>query len=103
MPDQLSTNTNSLSVMFPCFQEEAKPALPPHLQAAIRNNPGVAGSGNKGELSWLMRTTYISNDTADRRHQGISEKRARATKQAQAAEEAPELDSLEAQMQTIEV
>ena len=50
-----------------------------------------------------MRTTYISNDTADRRHQGISEKRARATKQAQEAEEAPELDTVEAQMQAIEV
>lgn len=86
-----------------CLQEEAKPALPPHLQAAIKNNPGVSGTGNKGELSWLMRTTYISNDTADRRHQGISEKRARATKQAQEADEAPELDSAEAQMQAIEV
>ena len=51
------------------MQEETKPALPPHLQAAIKNTPGAAG-GNKGELSWLMRTTYISNDTADRRQQG---------------------------------
>ncbi len=47
-----------------------------------------------------MRTTYISNDSTERRQQGITEKRAKAMRQAH--EEAP-ADSREAQMDAIEV
>ena len=47
-----------------------------------------------------MRTTYISNDVAERRQQGMTEKRAKAMREAQ--EEAP-ADTREAQMDAIEV
>ena len=71
--------------------------LPAHLKAAVKNTPGPAG---KTELSWLMRTTYISNDSTERRQQGITEKRAKAMRQAQ--EEAPP-DTRETQLEAIEV
>ena len=71
--------------------------LPPHLKAAVKTTPGPSG---KTELSWLMRTTYISNDSTERRQQGITEKRAKAERQAQ--EEAP-ADTREAQMEAIKV
>ncbi len=71
--------------------------LPPHLKAAVKSAPGPSG---KTELSWLMRTTYISNDSTERRQQGITEKRAKAERQAQ--EEAP-ADTREAQMEAIKV
>lgn len=70
--------------------------LPPHLKAAVKTAPGPSG---KTELSWLMRTTYISNDSTERRQQGITEKRAKAMRQAE--EEAP-ADTREAQMEAIE-
>ena len=47
-----------------------------------------------------MRTTYISNESSERRQQGVSEKRAKAMRQAQ--EEAP-ADTREAQMNAVEV
>lgn len=71
--------------------------LPAHLHAAVKGTPATQG---KAELSWLMRTTYISNETSERRQQGITEKRAKAMRQAQ--EEAP-ADTREAQMDAIEV
>ena len=74
--------------------------LPAHLQAAVKGSTTPGNSG-KAELSWLMRTTYISNDVAERRQQGVTEKRAKAIRQAQ-MEEAPS-DSREAQMDAIEV
>ena len=46
-----------------------------------------------------MRTTYISNDASERRQQGVSEKRAKAMRQAQ--EEAP-ADTREAQINAVE-
>lgn len=70
--------------------------LPAHLQAAVKGTPTTAG---KAELSWLMRTTYISNDASERRQQGVSEKRAKAMRQAQ--EEAP-ADTREAQINAVE-
>lgn len=70
--------------------------LPAHLHAAVKGTPATQG---KAELSWLMRTTYISNETSERRQQGITEKRAKAMRQAQ--EEAP-ADTREAQMDAIE-
>ena len=73
--------------------------LPAHLQAAVKGG-GTPGTSGKAELSWLMRTTYISSDVAERRQQGMSEKRAKAMRQAH--EEAP-ADSREAQMDAIEV
>ncbi|KAL3143939.1 hypothetical protein ABBQ32_003754 [Trebouxia sp. C0010 RCD-2024] len=72
--------------------------LPAHLQAAVKGG-GIPGTSGKAELSWLMRTTYISNDVAERRQQGVTEKRAKAMRQAQ--DEAP-ADSREAQMDAIE-
>jgi len=63
----------------------------------VKSAPGPSG---KTELSWLMRTTYISNDSTERRQQGITEKRAKAERQAQ--EEAP-ADTREAQMEAIKV
>ena len=74
-------------------------ALPAHLQAAVKAG-GTPGTSGKAELSWLMRTTYISNDVAERRQQGMTEKRAKAMRQAQ--QEAP-ADTREAQMDAIEV
>jgi hypothetical protein len=71
--------------------------LPAHLKAAVKSAPGPSG---KTELSWLMRTTYISNDSTERRQQGITEKRAKAERQAQ--EEAP-ADTRETQMEAIQV
>lgn len=73
--------------------------LPAHLQAAVKGG-GTPGTSGKAELSWLMRTTYISNDVAERRQQGMTEKRSKALRQAQ--EEAP-ADTREAQMDAIEV
>lgn len=73
--------------------------LPAHLQAAVKGG-GTPGTSGKAELSWLMRTTYISNDVAERRQQGMTEKRAKAMREAQ--EEAP-ADTREAQMDAIEV
>lgn len=61
---------------------------------------GTPGTSGKAELSWLMRTTYISNDASERRQQGISEKKAKAMRQAQ--EEAP-ADTREAQINAVEV
>ena len=72
--------------------------LPAHLQAAVKGATGPGAAG-KGELSWLMRTTYISNDVAERRQQGVSEKKAKAMRQVQ--QEAP-ADSREAQIDAIE-
>jgi len=62
--------------------------LPAHLKAAVKSAPGPSG---KTELSWLMRTTYISNDSTER---------AKAERQAQ--EEAP-ADTRETQMEAIQV
>ncbi|DBA95535.1 hypothetical protein WJX82_011579 [Trebouxia sp. C0006] len=70
--------------------------LPAHLKAAVKTAPGPSG---KTELSWLMRTTYISNDSTERRQQGITEKRAKAERQAQ--EEAP-ADTRETQLEAIQ-
>jgi len=52
--------------------------------------------GNKAELSWLMRTSYISNETESRRHQAAPKAR-----QSEAAE--PSLDADEAHYLAAEV
>eukprot|EP00195_Chlamydomonas_chlamydogama_P014240 CAMPEP_0202909366 /NCGR_PEP_ID=MMETSP1392-20130828/49130_1 /ASSEMBLY_ACC=CAM_ASM_000868 /TAXON_ID=225041 /ORGANISM="Chlamydomonas chlamydogama, Strain SAG 11-48b" /LENGTH=471 /DNA_ID=CAMNT_0049599097 /DNA_START=124 /DNA_END=1539 /DNA_ORIENTATION=- len=53
------------------------------------------------EVSWLMRTTYISNDTDAVRKPGYNEKTAKSMRQA-AAEVEPEDESREAQIAAIE-
>jgi hypothetical protein len=56
----------------------------------------VRPRGNKAELSWLMRTSYISNETESRRHQAAPKAR-----HSEAAE--PSLDTDEAHYLAAEV
>lgn len=56
--------------------------------------------GSKAELSWLLRTTYIQNDSHEQRVQGISEKQAKDLRQAELPQAA---DDREAQIAMIEV
>lgn len=57
--------------------------------------------GPKAELSWLMHTTYISNEMGGITGKGLSEKQAKTLKDAQTAE--PVLDDREAQIANIQV
>ncbi len=66
--------------------------------------------GSKAELSWLMRTTYISNDAggggsggSGTAPKGLREKEAKALRDAGLEEATEVADPLQAQIQEIEV
>lgn len=56
--------------------------------------------GAKAELSWLMHTTYISNEMGGSAAKGISEKQTKTLRDAETAE--PVRDDREAQIANIE-
>lgn len=68
--------------------------LPSHLRTRERLR------GAKAELSWLMHTTYISNEMGGSTAKGISEKQAKTLKDAETAE--PVLDDKDSQIANIE-
>lgn len=70
------------------------------LEASPAMRPRQRLRGNKAELSWLMRTTYISNDPGGQAAKGIPEKQAKVLRDAMAGTQ-PE-DSEAHQIQQIE-
>ena len=57
--------------------------------------------GAKAELSWLMHTTYISNEMGGVTGKGLSEKQAKSLRDAETAE--PVMDDRDAQVANIQV
>lgn len=83
-------------------QDDAEAAAPPTVAAtAVANTKArERARGARAEVSWLMRTTYISSETLERRAQGAPDKRARAehngVNQAELDERAAHLAQVEA-------
>ena len=73
---------------------EAAVQLPSHMRPRERLR------GAKAELSWLMHTTYISNEMGGATAKGMSEKQAKTLRDAETAE--PVLDDRESQIANIE-
>lgn len=74
---------------------EAAVQLPSHLRTRERLR------GAKAELSWLMHTTYISNEMGGSQATGMSEKQTKTLKDAETAE--PERDDRDSQIANIQV
>lgn len=84
------------------MQDDAEAAAPPAVAATAvaTTKARERARGARAEVSWLMRTTYISSETLERRAQGAPDKRARAERngvnQAELDERAAHLAQVEA-------